>query len=105
MRIEPEIYVPVAATPRNADPPLATFPGQPSAAFLDLPLLLGINVVLYALAILWVGPATADVHDLAGPNLRGLAIGIFFSSVNIVAYGIGSPVIGCTNPSTAACRA
>lgn len=56
--------------------------------------LIAINVVLYALAILWVGPATADVHDLAGPHLRGLAIGIFFSTVNIVAYGIGSPLIG-----------
>lgn len=60
----------------------------------QIALLIAINVVLYALAILWVGPATADVHDLAGPNLRGLAIGIFFSTVNIVAYGIGSPLIG-----------
>ena len=59
-----------------------------------LMLLLIINVVLYGLALMWVGPATADVHDLAGPNLRGLAIGIFFSTVNIVAYGIGSPLIG-----------
>jgi len=56
--------------------------------------LIAINVVLYALAIMWVGPATADIHDLAGPHLRGLAIGIFFSTVNIVAYGIGSPLIG-----------
>ena len=56
--------------------------------------LLAINVVLYALAILWVGPATADVHDLAGPHLRGIAIGVFFSAVNIMAYGFGSPLIG-----------
>jgi hypothetical protein len=34
------------------------------------------------------------VHDLAGPHLRGLAIGIFFSLVNITAYGIGAPLIG-----------
>jgi predicted MFS family arabinose efflux permease len=60
----------------------------------DLGGLLAINIVLYALAILWVGPATADVHDLAGPHLRGLAIGIFFSAVNIFAFGIGSPLIG-----------
>ena len=77
-----------------------------SAAMLSVPLwiallsannvtaLLAINVVLYALAILWVGPATADVVDIAGPHLRGLAIGIFFSVVNIFAYGIGSPLIG-----------
>lgn len=60
----------------------------------NLVLLLIINVVLYALAILWVGPATADVHDLSGPHLRGLAIGIFFSTVNVIAYGLGSPLIG-----------
>jgi len=53
-----------------------------------------LSVVLYALALMWVGAATADVHDLAGPHLRGLAIGIFFSTVNIVAYGIGGPLIG-----------
>ena len=77
-----------------------------SAAALSVPLwiallftnnlltLLAINIVLYALAILWVGPAVADVHDLAGPHLRGLAIGIFFSAVNIAAFAIGSPLIG-----------
>ncbi|HXG58303.1 MAG TPA: MFS transporter, partial [Thermoanaerobaculia bacterium] len=43
----------------------------------DLVALVAVNVVLYALAIAWVGPATADVHDLAGPHLRGIAIGIF----------------------------
>jgi MFS family permease len=52
------------------------------------------NIALYALAILWVGPATADVVELVKPNLRGLAIGIFFSFVNIAAYLIGSPLIG-----------
>jgi MFS family permease len=56
--------------------------------------LIALNVVLYGLALMWVGPATADVHDISGPNLRGLGIGIFFSTVNIVAYGIGSPLIG-----------
>jgi len=60
----------------------------------QLSLLVVVNVFLYALAIMWVGPATADVSDMAGPLLRGLGIGIFFSTVNIVAYGIGSPVIG-----------
>ncbi len=57
-------------------------------------LLVATNVVLYALAIMWVGPATADVTEIAGPGLRGLAIGVFFSTVNIVAYGVGSPLIG-----------
>ncbi|HEX8153674.1 MAG TPA: MFS transporter [Thermoanaerobaculia bacterium] len=60
----------------------------------DLAVLVAINVVLYALAIMWVGPATADVVDIAGPHLRGIAIGIFFSAVNIFAFLIGSPLIG-----------
>ncbi|HKO57018.1 MAG TPA: MFS transporter [Thermoanaerobaculia bacterium] len=60
----------------------------------DFPLLIAVNVVLYGCAIIWVGPATADIHDLAGPHLRGLAIGVFFSIVNLVAYGVGSPLIG-----------
>jgi MFS family permease len=60
----------------------------------NLTLIVIINVILYGLALMWVGPATADVHDLAGPNLRGLGIGVFFSIVNIVAYGIGAPLIG-----------
>lgn len=58
------------------------------------PLLLTLNCILFALAISWLGPAAADVHDIAGPHLRGLGIGIYFSTVNICAYGIGSPLIG-----------
>jgi len=57
-------------------------------------LLLILNSVLFGLALSWLGPAAADVHDIAGPHLRGLGIGIYFSTVNIVAYGIGSPAIG-----------
>ena len=60
-------------------------------------LLLILNFVLFGLALSWLGPAAADVHDTAGPHLRGLGIGIYFSTVNIVAYGIGSPVIGKLN--------
>lgn len=61
------------------------------------PLLLGLNCALFALAISWLGPGAADVHDISGPNLRGLGIGIYFSTVNIFAYGIGSPLIGKLN--------
>jgi MFS family permease len=60
----------------------------------NIALLIAVNAVLYALAIVWVGPATADITEIAGPRLRGLAIGIFFSIVNIAAFGLGSPLIG-----------
>ncbi|HEX3127934.1 MAG TPA: MFS transporter [Thermoanaerobaculia bacterium] len=59
--------------------------------------LISLNVVLFGLALMWLAPASADLHEIAGPNLRGLGIGIFFSTVNIVAYGIGSPLIGKLN--------
>ncbi|HEX8475911.1 MAG TPA: MFS transporter [Pyrinomonadaceae bacterium] len=60
-------------------------------------LLLVANFFLLGLALMWLGPAAADVHDIAGPQLRGLGIGIYFFTVNIVAYGIGAPVIGKVN--------
>ncbi|HEX3530142.1 MAG TPA: MFS transporter [Thermoanaerobaculia bacterium] len=79
------------------------------AALASIPLWLGLlfshqvgvliflNVFLFGLALMWVAPAAADLHEIAGPHLRGLGIGIFFSAVNLVAYGIGSPLIGKLN--------
>jgi MFS family permease len=60
-------------------------------------LLLLANFILLGLSLMWLGPAAADVHDIAGPQLRGLGIGIYFFSVNITAYGIGAPLIGKAN--------
>jgi MFS family permease len=60
-------------------------------------LLLFLNVLLYGLALMWVAPAAADLHEISGPHLRGLGIGIFFSTVNILAYGLGAPLIGKLN--------
>ena len=62
----------------------------------NLLLLLIANLVLLALSLVWLGPAAADVHDIAGPQLRGLGIGVYFFAV-IIAYGIGSLIIGQLN--------
>jgi MFS family permease len=62
----------------------------------NLLLLLIANLVLLALSLVWLGPAAADVHDIAGPELRGLGIGVYFFAV-IMAYGIGSLIIGQVN--------
>jgi MFS family permease len=59
----------------------------------NLLLLLIANLVLLALSLVWLGPAAADIHDIAGPQLRGLGIGVYFFAV-IIAYGVGSLVIG-----------
>lgn len=63
----------------------------------SLELLLVANFMLLALSLLWLGPAAADVHEIAGPKLRGLGIGIYFFAVNIAAYAIGAPLIGFLN--------
>jgi MFS family permease len=77
---------------------LASIPLWLGLLFVDnVTLLVSLNVVLFGLALMWLAPASADLHEIAGPNLRGLGIGIFFSTVNIVAYGIGSPLIGRLN--------
>jgi MFS family permease len=55
------------------------------------------NFFLLGVALMWLGPAAADVHDVAGPHLRGLGIGIYFFTVNLAAYGIGAPLIGRAN--------
>jgi MFS family permease len=77
---------------------LASIPLWLGLLFVDnVTVLVSLNVVLFGLALMWLAPASADLHEIAGPNLRGLGIGIFFSTVNIVAYGIGSPLIGKLN--------
>jgi MFS family permease len=55
------------------------------------------NFVLLGLSLIWLGPAAADVHEIAGPKLRGLGIGIYFFAVNIAAYAIGAPFVGRLN--------
>jgi MFS family permease len=57
-------------------------------------LILAANGVLLFAALAWLGAAAADATEIAGANLRGLAIAIYFFSVNIAAYLIGSNLIG-----------
>lgn len=60
------------------------------------------NFVLLGVALMWVGPAAADVHDIAGPHLRGLGVGIYFFTVIMAAYGVGGPLIGRVNDALGA---
>ncbi len=50
--------------------------------------------VLLATGLGWVGAAAADVTEIAGAELRGLAVAMFFFAVNAAAYLIGSNLIG-----------
>jgi hypothetical protein len=60
-------------------------------------MLLAANVVLLALSLIWLGPATAEVHEIAGPKLRGLGIGIFIFAVNVASFVVGALLIGKLN--------
>ncbi|HKQ52923.1 MAG TPA: MFS transporter [Pyrinomonadaceae bacterium] len=60
-------------------------------------MLLAANVVLLALSLIWFGPATAEVHEIAGPKLRGLGIGIFIFAVNVASFVVGALLIGKLN--------
>lgn len=63
----------------------------------SIPLILLANGVLLFAALAWLGAAAADATEIAGINLRGLAIAIYFFTVNIAAYLIGSNLIGFLN--------
>ncbi|MEQ1603231.1 MAG: MFS transporter [Pyrinomonadaceae bacterium] len=57
-------------------------------------LIIPAGFVLLLTALGWVGAAAADVTEIAGINLRGLGIAVFFFSVNIASYLFGSNLIG-----------
>lgn len=64
--------------------------------------LLAANFFLLALSLMWLGAAAADVHDIAGPQLRGLGVAIYFFAVNLAAYVIGAPLVGRLNDALGA---
>ena len=63
----------------------------------NVPLLLVAHFILLGLSLIWIAPAMADVHDITGPHLRGLGIGVYICLAHIVAYAIGSPLMGKIN--------
>ncbi len=48
-------------------------------------------------ALAWLGAAATDATEIAGANLRGLAIAVYFFSVNVAAYLVGSNLIAFLN--------
>lgn len=52
------------------------------------------GLILIFAALAWLGAAAADATEISGANLRGVAVAIYFFTVNISAYLIGANVIG-----------
>ncbi|MEZ5428319.1 MAG: MFS transporter [Pyrinomonadaceae bacterium] len=63
----------------------------------SIPLILIANAFLLFAALAWLGAVAADATEIAGVNLRGLAVAIYIFSINIAAYLIGSNLIGFLN--------
>lgn len=57
-------------------------------------LMLPAGFILLFAALAWLGAAAADATEIAGANRRGLAVAVYFFTVNIAAYLIGAPLIG-----------
>ncbi len=66
------------------------------------PLLLVANAVLLATGLSFLGGAAADVSDIAGPRQRGLAIAIYYFTVNAIGYGLAPPLIGALSDALGA---
>ncbi len=74
---------------------LVSIPGWLVVLFFDdFSLMLPAGFILLFAALAWLGAAAADATEIAGANLRGLAVAIYFFTVNIAAYLIGAPLIG-----------
>lgn len=57
-------------------------------------LILPAGFILLFAGLAWLGAAAADATEIAGANLRGVAVAIYFFTVNIAAYLIGANLIG-----------
>lgn len=57
-------------------------------------IIIGASFILLFAALGWLGAAAADATEIAGASRRGVAVAIYFFSVNIFAYIIGSNLIG-----------
>jgi MFS family permease len=49
---------------------------------------------LLGCALVWLGPAAADLAELVDAEDRGLAVGLYYLGVNAVGYGLGPPLLG-----------
>ncbi len=77
---------------------LVSIPCWLAALFSDnFYLILPAGFILLFAALAWLGAAAADATEIAGANLRGLAVAVYFFTVNIAAYLIGAPLIGKLN--------
>jgi MFS family permease len=70
----------------------------------SLPPVVASYALLVGISLAWLGPAFADLHEVVGPQLRGLSVGVFFFIANIVAWGVGQPAIGRINDALGAAR-
>ncbi|HQU83349.1 MAG TPA: hypothetical protein PKY59_09505, partial [Pyrinomonadaceae bacterium] len=59
----------------------------------DANVVVACGAILLFVGLAWLGAAAADTTEIAGVNLRGVAVAIYFFTVNIFAYIIGANLI------------
>lgn len=59
----------------------------------DANIVVACGAILLFVGLAWLGAAAADTTEIAGVNLRGVAVAIYFFTVNIFAYIIGANLI------------
>ena len=57
-------------------------------------LILPVGIILLFAGLAWLGAVAADATEIAGPSKRGVAVAIYFFTVNNAAYVIGVNLIG-----------
>jgi MFS family permease len=60
----------------------------------NLSLILPVGTIMLFAGLAWLGAVAADATEIAGPEKRGVAVAIYFFTVNIAAYVIGVNLIG-----------
>ena len=74
---------------------LISIPCWLAALFTDnFSIIIPASLILLLTALSWLGAVAADATEIAGVNLRGLAVAFYFFTVNIFAYAFGNILIG-----------
>ncbi|HEY8562996.1 MAG TPA: MFS transporter [Pyrinomonadaceae bacterium] len=70
----------------------------------DFSLILPAGIVLLFAGLAWLGAVAADATEIAGAEKRGVAVAIYFFTVNIAAYVVGVNLIGKINDHLSAAQ-
>ncbi len=86
----PGAYGRVAAIGCALTAPAYALPTLAHQAWVALPLV----ALAVGLSLVWMGPVIAAVQELAPPTMRATAAAVYLLILNLIALGLGTPVVG-----------